>query len=89
MPDDPNPNPNPNPHPHPNPNPNPHPNPSPSPNPKPSPSPSPTPNKVVRAPIIPTIKSPLDTSNYEHYDDDDGMDWARYHDKSKDVFSAF
>ena len=46
-------------------------------------------DKAVPAPIIPTINSPLDTSNYEHYDDEDGTDWGRYNDKSKDVFSAF
>jgi hypothetical protein len=46
-------------------------------------------DKAIQAPIIPTINSPLDTSNYEHYDDEDGTDWGRYNDKSKNVFSAF
>jgi len=46
-------------------------------------------SKVTKAPIIPLINSPLDTSNYEHYDDEDGTDWGRYNDKSKNVFAAF
>ena len=40
---------------------------------------------MIKAPIIPVIKNPLDTSNYEHYEDEDGTDWARYNDKKKNV----
>ena len=67
----------------------PRPNPNPNPNPKPNPKPNPNPNQVIKAPIIPVIKNPLDTSNYEHYEDEDGTDWARYNDKKKNVFAAF
>jgi len=45
--------------------------------------------KKPKAPFIPTIKSPLDTSNFEHYDDDDEGDWARFNDKSSNVFAEF
>jgi len=45
--------------------------------------------KKIKAPFIPTIKSPLDTSNFEHYDDDDEGDWARYNDKKSKVFDEF
>jgi hypothetical protein len=38
---------------------------------------------------VPKIKSPLDTSNFEHYDDDDDGDWARYNDKRNNVFADF
>ena len=44
---------------------------------------------MIKAPIIPVIKNPLDTSNYEHYEDEDGTDWAKYNDKKKNVFAAF
>ena len=60
-----------------------------NPKPKPNPKPNPNPNQVIKAPIIPVIKNPLDTSNYEHYEDEDGTDWARYNDKKKNVFAAF
>ena len=60
-----------------------------NPKPKPKPKPNPNPNQVIKAPIIPVIKNPLDTSNYEHYEDEDGTDWARYNDKKKNVFAAF
>eukprot|EP00908_Phaeocystis_cordata_P026034 Transcript_8509.p2 GENE.Transcript_8509~~Transcript_8509.p2 ORF type:complete len:482 (+),score=294.80 Transcript_8509:1140-2585(+) len=45
--------------------------------------------KTIRAPFVPKIKSPLDTSNFEHYDDDDDGDWARYNDKRNNVFADF
>ena len=31
----------------------------------------------VKAPYVPTIKSPVDTSNFEHYDEDDAEDRAQ------------
>ena len=38
---------------------------------------------------MPTIKSPVDTSNFEHYDEDDAEDWARFNDKKSTVFADF
>ena len=43
----------------------------------------------VKAPYVPTIKSPVDTSNFEHYDEDDAEDWARFNDKKSTVFADF
>ena len=42
----------------------------------------------VKAPYVPTIKSPVDTSNFEHYDEDDAED-GRANDKKSTVFADF
>ena len=44
---------------------------------------------VIKAPHIPAIKNPTDTSNFEEFDDDGGAEWARFNDKSTDLFADF
>jgi len=46
-------------------------------------------NKRLPAPNKPTIKNPLDTSNFEAYTDDDGGDWARFNDPKVNLFKDF
>uniref|UniRef100_A0A7S4BY39 cGMP-dependent protein kinase n=1 Tax=Chrysotila carterae TaxID=13221 RepID=A0A7S4BY39_CHRCT len=46
-------------------------------------------NKVPKAPLIPRISDPLDTSNFDYYEDEDGSEWARFNDKRRDFFKNF
>lgn len=45
--------------------------------------------RSVKAPVIPKIKSAMDTSNFEYYEDTDGQEWARFNDKNNDPFGHF
>lgn len=45
--------------------------------------------KKIKAPYVPVISSPTDTSNFEHYDEEGGEDWARFNDRNKDTFANF
>lgn len=45
--------------------------------------------KTLKAPHVPNISSPTDTSNFEEYEDEDGAEWARFNDPSAKFFDDF
>jgi len=45
--------------------------------------------KIIKAPIVPTISNPLDTSNFEEYEDESGEDWLRFNTPGNTYFTAF
>ena len=45
--------------------------------------------KKMKTPFVPNIKDPLDTSNFEDYEDEDGAEWQRFNDPKADLFADF